>query len=105
MSPVAAAPDVGDEVEASCPPAALPMLAAKLSDCPRSLHDLWLEYELGFSGKKAAKDFNEKERGADKYWYYRRNVFGLKFVRWLGQGLLLSGHVIKFTLLMGPDCQ
>ena len=54
------------------------MLAAKLSDCPRSLHDLWLEYELGFSGKMAAKDFNEKERGADKYRYYRRNVFWVK---------------------------
>ena len=46
-----------------------PIFAAKLSGCPRSLHDLWLEYEFEFSGRKAAKDFTEKERGADKYRY------------------------------------
>ncbi len=76
-SPAAVPQDIRNEV-VSPPPAPLPMLAAKLSDCPRSLHDLWLEYELGFSGKKAAKDFTEKERGADKYRYYRRNVFWVK---------------------------
>ena len=75
ISPVSAAPDVGNEVGALCPPAALPMFAGKLSHCPRSIHNLRLEYGLGFSGKKAAKDFNEKERGADKYRYYRRNEF------------------------------
>ena len=53
-------------------------MVAKLSDCPRQLHDLWLEYEVGFTGRKAAKDFTDKERGADKYRYYRRNLFWLK---------------------------
>ena len=50
-------------------------LIAKLSNCPRSLHELWKEYEFGSGGFKAAKDFTERERGADKSKYYSRNVF------------------------------
>ena len=53
-------------------------LVAKLTKCPKSLHDLWLEYEIGFRGCKAAKDFTAQERGKDKYRYYRRNVFWSK---------------------------
>ena len=48
---------------------------AKLSKCPRSLYDLWKEYEFGFHGCKAAKDWNALERGADRFKYYKRNVF------------------------------
>jgi hypothetical protein len=48
---------------------------AKLSKCPRSLFDLWKEYEFGFHGCKAAKDWNASERGADRFKYYKRNVF------------------------------
>ncbi len=51
---------------------------AKLSKCPRTLHELWREYEFGIAGYKAAKDFTEKERGQDKCKYYRRNVFWRK---------------------------
>ena len=51
---------------------------AQLSKCPRNLHDLWREYEFGFAGYKAAKDFTSRERGAYKYKYYRRNVFWSK---------------------------
>ncbi len=37
-----------------------------------------MKCEFEFSGRKAAEDFTEKERGADKYRYYRRNVFWMK---------------------------
>lgn len=60
---------------------------AKLSACPRSLHELWAEYEFGAGGYKAAKDFTEKERGADKSKYYRRNVFWRKVSE-----LVLAGY-------------
>ena len=50
-------------------------LIAKLSKCPRNLHELWKEYEFGSGGFTAAKDFTEKERGANKSKYYRRIVF------------------------------
>ena len=51
------------------------MLEARLARCPKTLHDLWKEYEFGFSGCKPAKDFTARERGRDRYNYYRRNVF------------------------------
>ena len=50
-------------------------LVARLCSCPRTLHDLWREYEFGFPGCKPAKDFTISERGKDRYKYYRRNVF------------------------------
>ncbi len=64
------APVICDEEiteSAAQPSPVAPIFAAKLSAYPRSLHNLWLEYEFGFSGSKAAKDFPEKERGTDKY--------------------------------------
>jgi hypothetical protein len=36
---------------------------ATLSECPMDLHVLWEEYEHGLEGCKAAKDFNDAERG------------------------------------------
>ena len=50
-------------------------LEARLTKCPKTLHDLWKEYEFGFCGCKPAKDFTSNERGKDRYNYYRRNVF------------------------------
>ena len=51
------------------------VLEARLTRCPKTLHDLWKEYEFGFSGCKPAKDVTSNERGKDRYNYYRRNVF------------------------------
>lgn len=60
---------------------------ARLSKCPRSLHELWKEYQVGTGGYKAAKDFTAQERGADKSKYYRRNVFWTKISE-----LILAGY-------------
>ena len=35
---------------------------ATLSNCPRSLFELWKEYEFGLQGQKAAKRFTSQER-------------------------------------------
>ena len=64
-----------------------PLLVAKLSSCPKSLHDLWREYTFGSPGVKAAKDFTEKERGSDKSKYYRRNIVWRKVSE-----LILAGY-------------
>jgi hypothetical protein len=53
---------------------------AKLVKCPRTLHLLWAEYILGFTGHKPASEFTQAERGADRYNYYRRNVFWMKVI-------------------------
>jgi hypothetical protein len=43
-----------------------------LSPLPRTLYDLWVEFTIGIGGRKAARDFTARERGVDKYRYYRR---------------------------------
>ena len=40
---------------------------AMLSNCPRSLFELWQEYEFGLQGWKAAKRFTSQERGRVEY--------------------------------------
>ena len=49
---------------------------AELCPRPNSLHELWLEFQFGIGGRKAAKDFTPNERGgATKYKYFKRNFF------------------------------
>jgi hypothetical protein len=64
---------------------------ARLYTCHRSLHELWGEYEFGARGYKAAKDFTEKERGADKAKYYRRNIIWKKVSELIGAGYTAEG--------------
>ena len=42
-------------------------LQAKLVKIPRTLHELWQEYELGSPGRKLVKDWTAQERGKCKY--------------------------------------
>jgi hypothetical protein len=51
-----------------------PMVPTTLSPVPRTIHALWLEYEFGIGGRKAAKDFSATEIGKSKYSYHRRKV-------------------------------
>ena len=60
---------------------------AKLSRCPRSLYDLWKEYEVGLGGCKAAKDFTRAERGDNRHVYSKRN-----HVWKLIGGMVRAGH-------------
>ena len=48
---------------------------AELSKNPRSLYTLWHEYEFGIGSRKAAKDFDVRDRGANRYNYSKRKVF------------------------------
>jgi hypothetical protein len=49
-------------------------MMATLMATPRSLHDLWSEYQHGVGGRKAAKLFTAAERGRVKYKFTRRKV-------------------------------
>jgi hypothetical protein len=49
-------------------------LAAILIPRPRTLHDLWKEYQFGGPGRKPAKDFTASERGKVKVAFSRRKV-------------------------------
>jgi hypothetical protein len=64
---------------------------ARRYTCHRSLHELWREYEFGARGYKAAKDFTEKERGADTAKYYRRNIIWKKVSELIRAGYTAEG--------------
>ena len=59
---------------------------AMLSNCPRSLFELWQDYKFGLQGRKAAKRFTPQERGRVKYKYHRRKVVWDMILRLLGRG-------------------
>ena len=48
---------------------------SKLCRNPKSLYMLWNEYEFVVGGGKPAKSFTKEERGADRFNYYKRNIF------------------------------
>ena len=77
---------------------------AKLSKCPRSLFDLWKEYAFGFHGCKAAKDWNASERGADRFKYYKRNVFWVQVSEMVRAGHSADRAIDLILELMGPIC-
>jgi Transcriptional activator of glycolytic enzymes len=47
---------------------------AELSPNPKTLYDLWTEYQHGIGGRKRARDFTPTERGRCKKTYSRRKV-------------------------------
>jgi hypothetical protein len=63
------------------------MMLATLMPTPRSLHDLWQEFQHGVGGRKAARLFSHSERGRSKHRYHRR-----KIVWDLVAGLVRQGH-------------
>ena len=48
---------------------------ARLYKHPKTLFDLWKEYQFGLNGEKPAKEFTLEERGKNKSMYCRRKVF------------------------------
>ena len=54
---------------------AIDRMPAKLYKSPKSLHDLWHEFQFGLNGSKPAREFTLKERGKNKSLYCRRKVF------------------------------
>ena len=64
-----------------------PALVADLSKRPKFLHDLWKEWIVGSTGKKAAKDFTSAERGAHKSIYSLRKVFWEKIAELVRAGM------------------
>jgi len=78
------------------------VLEPRLTRCPRSLHDLWKEYAFGFSGFKPAKDWTSRERGADRFNYYRRNVFWMQVVMMVRSGYSAERACDKIYSVYGP---
>ena len=63
-------------------------LTAVLTKHPRTLHDLWREYEFGSPGHKPAKEFTAAERGGkNKNIYYMRKFLWSKVAEMVRSGL------------------
>ena len=80
--------DSGEEEEET-----IERMPAKLSQCPKTLFDLWQEYQFGLSGCKPAKEFNLLERGKTKSVFCRRKVFWDVIVK-----LVNAGHTSEVAI-------
>ena len=68
-------------------------MAARLSRCPKTLFNLWHEFQCGLSGCKPVKEFSLAERGKSKSVYCRRKVF------WdVTAKLVNAGHTSKVAI-------
>lgn len=72
-----------------------------LCKCPKSLHVLWQEYEFGVGGRKAAKTFSSKERGAVKFNYSLRNHFWMLMNRMISRGYTHTSAIDKIYSVYG----
>ena len=61
-----------------------------LSKNPRSLHILWHEYEFGIAGKKPAKFYSNRDRGANRHTYTARGNFWDLVVKMVNRGRLAN---------------
>ncbi len=77
----------GEETEAE---AVIERMPARLSRCPKTLFDLWHEYQFGLSGCKPAKEFTLIERGKAKSVFCCWKVFWGVVVK-----LVNAGHTSK----------
>ena len=50
---------------------------AQLRKNQRSLYAIWNEFEFGVGSEKPAKDYNSRDRGANRYLYSKRKIFGI----------------------------
>ena len=70
---------------------------------PKCLHTLWMEYEFGLGGKKAAKMFTASERGRCKYSYCNRLVFWKKISEMVRAGWNSTAAIEKVTTQYGSN--
>jgi hypothetical protein len=66
---------------------------ASLVPTPCNLFDIWTEWTVGIGGRKPAKDFTARERGAVKHKYGRR-----KRVCDIISALIRAGHTVPIAI-------
>ena len=68
---------------------------------PKSLHVLWQEYEFGVGGRKPAREFSSKERGAVKFSYSLRKYFWELVDKMINKGYTHASAIDRIYLLYG----
>lgn len=75
---------------------------ATLSQCPRTLQMLWMEYQNGIAGSKPAREFTREERGGrNKFKYSRRLIVWTCIERMLNRGYDLNRAIAKIHQVYG----
>src|SRR5210317_2335587 len=78
---------------------------ATLSNNPRSLVELWREYQFGIDGRKPARDFSTDERnnrvGGIKQKYYRRRFVWNAIKRLISSGMTSQAAIQKLRDVYG----
>jgi hypothetical protein len=77
--------------------------AATISPTPRTLHELWQEYEFGIGGRKAAKDFTAQERGRVKHKYTRRKAVWDKIGEMVRGGWTAQAAIDRIYFVYGQN--
>jgi hypothetical protein len=77
---------VGVEGIVNTPLIVLDRAPPSISYRPTDLYVLWKEYEFGIGGRKAAKDFTYRERGASRAIFCRRKIFWDVVLRLISYG-------------------
>ena len=68
---------------------------ARLSRCPKTLHQLWDEWTNGLSGNKAARSFTARERGRVKHVFSKQKVFWDKVSQFVRSGEMAAIAIDK----------
>ena len=77
-------------------------LRAVLLGRPKTLHLLWEEYMFGGAGRKPAKDFTPRERGAVKHMYCLRKPFWEKCSELVSSGYSATAACDRIYEAYGP---
>jgi len=83
-------------------PQPISRLVARLRKKPATLHDLWVEYQFGSKGVKAAKDFSDRERGAVKSAYWMRKIFWSKCADMIKCGMSADAAINRIYEAYAP---
>ena len=83
-------------------------LPATLSPTPRTLAELWEEYQFGIGGRKPAKDWSGIERGNKQFGikqkYYRRKMVWLTIEKLMERGDTRNAAINKIRQAYGWRC-
>ena len=103
LQPVSRPRNPASAVTAPREGAAVQRNLATLSPRPRSLFDLWHEFEFGIGGRKAAKLFTAAERGCNKYQYHRRKVVWDKLAEMVRAGWSAQSAIDRIHEVYGAS--
>jgi hypothetical protein len=76
---------------------------AELSSRPPTVYAMWDEWLFGIAGRKPAKDFSARERGACKGMFHKRFVIWRRIEMLVGKGIIARRAIDLLYVVYGPN--